>query len=156
MSTLIIEQLIDSYVFVQPIKVSRDVSIKFIRPWILIHGVIATGQLQCQVKQGSTVLATKTIDYTELNGAASEDYAHGYIRFDFDNLILHRAEGEADTDYVFEFSMINHVTDTSNYVGIVREWETKSAIVYGDVDGNGDALNSTIEPVGYQIYEYRS
>ena len=52
--------------------------------------------------------------------------------------------------------MINYTNDPSNYISIVREWDGKSAEVYGDVDGSGNAQNDFVEPAGYQIFEYRS
>jgi len=155
-STLITETLIPGYTFDQPIKVIRSISVAHIRPWILINGTLADGDFQCRVLQGGTELAVATMNYTLINAAKTQDYAHGYIRFDFESLILNRAQGEESTEYVLEFSMINHTLDVSNYISIVREWDSKSAIVYGDVDGNGDAVNSIIEPNGYQIFEYRS
>jgi hypothetical protein len=156
MSTLIIRELNDGITFTQPIKVDRNLSIRHVRPWVLLHGVLTTGDLQCRVLQGATELASVTINYVDINAAKTETYAHGYIRFDFDSLILNRAEGEQSTDYILEFSMINYVDDPANYLGIVREWDQKSSIVYGEVDGNGNACNDFIEPAGYQIFEYRS
>lgn len=156
MSTLIVEQLFDGVTFSQAIRVNRNVSVAHIRPWVFLNGTLADGDFQCRVLQGATGLAVATISYTDINAAKTEDYAHGYIRFDFDSLILHRNEGEEKTEYIFEFSMINHTTDPTNFLAICREWDIKSAIVYGDVDGNGDAVNDMVEPAGYEIYEYRS
>lgn len=156
MSTLIVEQLMNGVTFEQPIKVKRTISIAHFRPWVLLHGTLASGQLQCKIRQGATVLSTKTIDYTLLNAAKTQAYAHGYIRFDFNGLVLGRAQGETETEYIVELSMVGYSNDFSNYVGVCREWESKSSLVYGDVDGFGNAVNSTVEPIGYQIFEYRS
>ena len=156
MSTLLVDELYSGIVFSQKIKVSRNISLTHLRPWVYLHGTLATGDFQCRVLQGATVLKTQTINYVDINSAKTEAYAHGYIRFDFDSLILNRAQGEESTEYIFEFSMIYHTTDSSNYLGIVREWDASSATVYGAVDMNGDAINDQIEPCGYQIYEYRS
>lgn len=156
MSTLLIDQLFSGVVFPQPIKVSRDVSVVHIRPWVYIQGPLASGDFQCRVLQGGTVLAVSTINYVDINAALTENYANGKLRFDFESLILHRAEGEEDTEYIFEFSMINHTTNPTNFLAIVREWDLKSTIVYGDVDGSGAAVNDAIEPAGYEIFEYRS
>lgn len=156
MSTLLVDQLFNGTVFAQKIKVKRDVSVAHIRPWIFLPGILADGQFQCEVFQGATLLATSQIDYTDINAVKTETYAHGFIRFDFDSLILRLAEGESETEYIFKFSMQNHTTDTVNYLGIVREWDAKSAVLYGDVDTGNQATNDSIEPCGYQIYEYRS
>ena len=156
MSTLIVDPLFNGITFPQKIKVSRDVSVAHIRPWIYVQGTLVDGQFQCKVLQGATELATSIIDFSDINAGKTETYFHGYIRFDFDSLILHRAEGEEDTEYTFEFSMINHSTDQTNYLGIVREWDIPSGVVYGDVDLSGDPVNDQISPAGYSIYEYRS
>jgi len=154
-STLIVDPLFNGITFSQSIKVSRDISVAHIRPWIYMNNVLVDGQFQCRVLQGATVLTTSIIDFAVVNAAKTENFAHGYIRFDFESLILRRAEGEEDTEYIFEFSMINHTSDPVNYIGIVREWDVTSGIVYGDVDGNGDPVNDQISPAGYHIYEYR-
>lgn len=156
MSTLIVDPLFNGITFSQSVKVSRDVSVAHIRPWVYLNDALVDGDFQCRVLQGTTELAVVTIPYTDINTAKTETYAHGYIRFDFESLILHRAEGEEDTEYIFEFSMINHSTNPTNYLGVVREWDIASGIVYGDVDGNGDPVNDQISPAGYHIFEYRS
>lgn len=156
MSTLIIDPLFDGVTFTQPIKVSRNISIAHIRPWVYLNGTLQDGNLQCRVLQGVNVLTTVSIPYTEVNTAKTLNYAHGYIRFDFESLILFRNEGEEKTEYIFEFSMVDHTSDPNNYIAICREWDNKSAIVYGEVDINGEAVNDYVEPAGYEIFEYRS
>jgi len=156
LSILIVDQLFTGVIFPQKIKVSRSVSVVHIRPWVYLQGTLTTGDFRCRVYQGANLLHTALINYVDINAAKTETYAHGYIRFDFDSLILHRAEGETDTEYIFEFSMINYTNDPINYLGICREWDFPSSIVYGGIDVNGKAINDQVEPAGYQIYEYRS
>ena len=156
MSTLIVEPLFDGITFTQNIKVSRTISVAHIRPWVYMNGTLGDGTFRCRVLQGGNELAVSDISYTDVNAAKTETYAHGYIRFDFDSLILHRAEGEEDTEYTFEFTMQGHTTDPINYIGICKEWDIKSGICYGDVDGQGEPVNDLISPAGYQIFEYRS
>lgn len=155
MSTLLIEPLLNGTIFEQPIKVDRSVSIAHIRPWVYINGTLTSGVFTCKVFQGATELTSATINYTDINAAKTETYAHGYIRFDFDSLILNKDNGETKTEYILKFSMEGYVDDPSNYLGIVREWDAKSSIVYGSISGSS-ALNDYIEPAGYQIFEYRS
>ena len=156
MSTLIVEQLFTGITFTQPIKVSRSISVAHIRPWVFLNGTLADGNFQCRVLQGANVLAVSTIPFFSVNAVKVEDYAHGFIRFDFESLILHLNEGEEKTEYIFEFSMVGYTNDPTNYLSIVREWDIKSGITYGDVDLNGDAVNDQIEPAGYEIFEYRN
>ena len=157
MSTLIVEPLFSGVTFTQNIKVDRSVSVAHIRPWVYIHNTLVDGDFQCRVLQGASELAVATINFADINLAKTETYAHGFIRFDFESLILHRAEGEENTDYIFEFSMINHTSNPTNYIGVVREWDLLSTIIYGDLNIAGDGpINSMVAPVGYDIFEYRS
>jgi hypothetical protein len=156
MSTLIVDQLTDTLVVTQAIRVNRSVSIAHIRPWVYLQGTLADGSFRCRVYQGANLLATSLIPVADINAAKSQPYAHGYLRFDFDSLILHRQEGESDTEYIFEFGMVGHTLDNNNYLGIVREWDLKSSILYGaGLDTNNQAVNDQVEPYGYQIFEYR-
>lgn len=151
MSTLIVEDLFTGIVFSQPIRVRRNVSISNIRPWIYINGTLTSGDLQCRVLQGANELAVSTINYVDINTVKTETYAHGFIRFDFESLILNKADQEPYTEYILEFSMINYIDDPSNYISIVRDWDGSAATLY-----NNSQTNDYIDPVGYEIFEYRS
>jgi len=153
MSTLLLDELYPGVTFSQDIKIFKDTNVAHIRPWVYIEGTLVNGEFQIEVKDGATTLVTKTIDYTLINAATTLQYNHGFIRFDFDPLVLRIPEGSTEKEYTFEFSMINHTKDISNYIGIVRRWELKTYDTYGDVVGN-EAVNDSIEPAGLEIFEY--
>lgn len=155
MSTLIVDELYDGVQFNQTVKLKRNIMVSHIRPWIYKHGTLQDGQFRVQVYDGATFLAEAEIDYVDLNGAFTETYAHGFIRFDFDALQLNIPETSTEKEYIFRFEMINHTTDSSNFIGIVRNYEHKIYTTYGAVDGNGEALNDFIEPGGLEIFEYK-
>jgi hypothetical protein len=140
----------------QKFKVKRSVSIAHIRPWIYLEGTLADGIFQCRVLQNGVELAKSQIPFNEINAVKTLQYAHGYIRFDFPALTLRRNQEDTETEYVIEFRMIGHTTSASNYLAMVREWDQKSSVLYGDgtADDN-QASNDKIEPYGYQIFEYR-
>jgi hypothetical protein len=127
--------------------------IAHVRPWIYKHGIIVDGDLQLQIFDGATLLATSTINYVDINNGFTENFAHGYIRFDFDIVQLNVPEVELEKEYIFKYSMVNHTLDPNNFIGIVRQYEEKIYPTYGDVIGN-EALNDSIEPSGLEIYEY--
>jgi hypothetical protein len=155
MSTLLIDELYPGQVFSQKIKISKPISIAVIRPWIYKQGTLVDGDFQLEVLQGATVLITKTIGFADINSGISSPYAHGYIKFEFDVLQLNVSEGNLEEEYTLRFSMINHTLDTSNYIAIVREWDDKKYIIYGDQVAQ-EPQHDFLEPAGYELYVYRS
>ena len=155
MSTLYVDELFPGIVFSQPIRVNRDVNVAHVRPWIYKHGTLQDGQLQCEIKQGVSTLATQTLDFSVINAAFSEPYAHGFIRIDFQSLALRVAEGNTEEEYTIEYSMINHTKDQGNFIGIVRRWEDKTYPTYGDGVVGGEAPNDSVEPSGLELFEYK-
>lgn len=155
MSTLIISELYDGIQIDQPIKLQRDTALGFIRPWIYKNGTLQDGQFKLTVFQGANELASSTIDYTEINSAIPETYAHGFIRFEFPNLKLHVEEGATETDYTLRFEMVNHTTNTTNYIAMVKRWEEKTYDTFGEGVVDNEAPNDFVEPYGLEIYEYK-
>ena len=154
MSTLIVDELNPGVVFSQTIKIKRNTLVRHIRPWIYKQGTLIDGDFKLEVYDGATLLATDTINYTEINSGITGTYAHGFIRFDFDPLQLNVPEINDEKEYILKFSMINSTLDTINFIAISRQYERKIYPTYGDVDGSGEAFNDMIEPCGVEIYEY--
>lgn len=150
MSTLLIDQLKPGQPIDQPITISRDGSIAHIRPWIYKHGFLLDGQFKVTVLQGSTELFSSTIDYTEINAITTDAYAHGQIRFDFDNAVIHVEESATITDYILRFEMINHTFNASNYISLCRRYEQKTYPTTG-----GEPPNDYVEPFGFEIFDYK-
>jgi len=153
MSTLLLDELYPGVTFSQKIKIFKDTNIKHIRPWVYIQGDLVDGDFQLEIKEGNTSLSIVSIGYAKINAFTKLQYSHGFIRFDFKSLVLRVPEGATEKEYTFEFSMINHTRDASNYLSIVRRWEDKTYVTYGDVI-NGEGINDSIEPAGLEIYEY--
>lgn len=154
MSTLILDELFPGVQFSQNFRILRDLNVSHIRPWIYRNNDLLDGDLQLEILQGSTVLITKTLSYVDINAAFTEDFAHGFLRFDFDSLSLRVNEGNTEEEYTARFSMINHTLAEDNFLGIVRNWDIKIYDTYGDVV-SGQGVNDYIEPAGIEIYENR-
>ena len=149
MSTLILDELYPGVVFEQTIRISKDTSVAHIRPWVYRQGTLVDGVFTCRIKNGSTLLKEVTIDYTEINAATSEDYSHGFMRFDTENLPLLVPDEAEYQDYIIEFEMVGHTLSGVNFVGICRSWDNK---VYDTIT---PAANDMIEPAGIEIYEFK-
>lgn len=154
MSTLLIDELNPGVVFSQPIKIQRNIMVAYIRPWIYKQGTLQNGDIQLQLFDGATLLATSLINYVDFNAAFTETYAHGYLRFDFDLVQLNVPEIETEKEYILKYSMINSTLDVVNFVGVVRQYEHKIYPTYGSGVVGGEASNDSIEPSGLEIYEF--
>lgn len=154
MSTLLIDELFDGVTFEQDLKIDRAVNLIHFRPWIYKQGTIVDGQLTCDVYQGASLIASSTIDFSEINSGIPGAYAHGMIRFDFVSLYLGIAEGNTEEEYTFKIYMDNHTTDTNNFIGICRDFENPRYPRYGFIDMAGDPINDSVESSGLELYIY--
>lgn len=149
MSILLVDEMYPGVVFSQKIYLQKDADISHVRPWIYKQGTLTEGDFICRIKDGTTVLDTATISYTEINETNTLNFAHGFMRFDFNNTTLHVPEGVVSKEYIFEFEMINHSKDTTNFIGICRSWDNE---IYPPVD---TPANSFVTPAGIEIYTYK-
>jgi len=152
LSTLLVDELFNGVVAEQNFRIKRNISISSIRPWVYKHGTIPAGTFELSLVEGGNVLATSTIDASEIN-AIQGTYAHGSIRFDFNNVILNIPETETFKEYTMRFTF-SAAFDNDNFLGLVRRWEAKTYPTYGTGVINGEAPNDSVEPYGLEIYEY--
>ena len=150
MSTLLVDELYDGVTFDQVIYIERPTNLIHIRPWIYKHGTLVDGDFQLEVIHANGTVATVSLNYADINAAFTENYAHGYIRFDFDSLALGISQGNIKEQFTLRFTMQNHTTDTDNFIGMVRNWENQ---IY---DLSEPAPNDSVKPVGIELYELRS
>lgn len=154
MSTLLIDELYNGVTFPQDFTIDRPINVAHIRVWIYKQGELADGEMVCEVWQSTTKLSEARNDYIDLNSEIGTDYAHGMVRFDFDNLSLGVNEGNLSEQYELRFYMDNHTTDPNAFIAIVRDYENPRYVRFGDLDGFGDALNDSIESAGIEIFTY--
>lgn len=155
MSTLIVDELFTGIKIDQPIKILADLSVAHIRPWIYKHGILPSGQFKLTVLQGAVELATSIIDFTKINEEITGTYAHGSIRFDFENLVLYVQEKNIETEYILRFEVINYTDDGSKFIGMCRRYEAKTYPTYGTGVAGNEAPNDFVEPFGLEIFEYK-
>lgn len=155
MSTLVVDELFDGIQFNQPVTIDKNLMVGHIRPWIYKHGTLQDGDFRVQVYDGATLLTESTINYQDINAAFTENYAHGFLRFDFDALELNIPETSLSKEFTFRFEMINHTTDSGNFLGIVRRYEHKVYETYGTGVVAGEAPNDFVEPAGLEIFVYK-
>lgn len=154
MSTLIQDILENNSALSQSFKIDKSMNVAHIRPWVYIHDDLQDGDLQLEVLQGATVLATATLNYATINAGKADTYSHGWLRFDFDSLQLNVDEGNTDEEYIVRLTMINHTNNSAAYIAWNRDWDDPLYPIYGDVDGNGDPVNDQIAPFGLEIYAW--
>jgi len=155
MSTLIVDELYPDVVFSQPFKLTRSIQLTYVRPWVMLWGTLADGDLVCRIKDGSTLLKTVTLNYVDINTAKTLDYAHGFLRIDLTNMVLRLPQGSTEKEYTIEYEMINHTKDASNFLGIVRRYEDKTYPTYGDGVIGGEAPNDNVEPSGLELFIHK-
>ena len=151
MSTLIVDELFAGVVASTDMKIYKDMDLAFVRPWVLVQGTLVDGTFTMRVKKGSEVLKTATIDYTEINAGKQDTYAHGYIRFNTHPLMLNIPDGATEETYTFEFEMVGHTTDSTNFLGLVRRWDSDD--IYEDP--NDIPPNDFVSPYGIELYEFK-
>jgi hypothetical protein len=151
MSKLLVDELFNGVTFSQNIRLHNTVSIAFIRPWIYKQGTLQDGQFRLQVYDDTTLLKQVDIDYTAINAEITLQYAHGYLRFDTEPLVLGVDKDEEYHDFILKFSMVNHTTNAGNYIAICREWDVHKYPIFGVLP-----INDGTEPAGYELYGYRS
>lgn len=152
--TLLVDELYNGITFVQKFRLKKSLSIAHIRPWVYKHGILTSGVLTLNVKEGTRLLATSTIDYTKINSEIVSTYAHGQIRFDFDSLQLNHKTTDQYTEYTLELFMNGYINSV-NFIGAVRRFEDLFYPAYGDIDMSGDSVNDMIEPLGFELFEYK-
>lgn len=149
MSTLVLDELFAGIVFPQPITIFKDMDCAFIRPWVYLHGTLADGELQCTIKDGAETLKVVTVGFAEINAAKVNQFAHGFLRIATHPLMLKVPDGQTSKDYTIEFEMINHTSDPSNFLGIIRSWESP---LYTE---DPASVNNTTAGCGFELYEFK-
>lgn len=151
--TLLVDELYNGIVFEQNFRIQKSISIAHIRPWIYKHGALQSGVFTCEVLEGSTVLKTGTIAFTDINTAIPATYGHGQIRFDMNSLQLNHNTNNEWTEYKLKF-YISGYTNAATFLGLVRRYELKIYDTYGQDVLNNEAPNDMVESLGFEVFEY--
>lgn len=156
MSTLLVDELKSGVIIEQPFKITRRTNLSHIRMWIYRHNDLLTGSLRLRIYDGATLLTEDTLTISEINAAFTQPYAHGFLRFDFDSLVLNIPEGSSEKEYKIKVEMIGHTTNPAAFIGLVRRYEAKTYPTYGTDVVNNESPNDTTEPFGLELFEYKT
>lgn len=149
--TLLVDELYDTVIIQQKFRTYKNFQLAHIRPWIYKHGNGQSGNLTCRVKIGSTLLKEVTIDSVTLNNAINGTYFHGYVRFDFESLLISHDSTNEYTEYILEYEFVG-TSDINNFYGMCRQFNNLLYPAYGDLDVFDEPKNSSISPFGYELY----
>ena len=142
MSQLFIEQLENGVNLDTTIRITKNTIIKHVRPQIYRQNTLPDGDLTLEIVQGSTVLQSQTISYTELNALSSgADYVRGFLRFDTDTVLNHDRES-AYTEYILRLRLDNF-TSGSGELYLVTDFEAPNVSLHDTF---------SVYARGYEIY----
>lgn len=153
--TLIIDELYNGITFAQKFRINRTMSLAHFRPWIMKWGTPAAGDLVLQFWQDGSLLKEVRLSATEINANITGTYFHGQLRFDVDPLQLNHDREAPYTEYEVRLFMDGYTTDTDNFYGLIRRYEQKFYETYGDDVVDGEAPNDMVEPLGFELFEWR-
>lgn len=153
--TLLVDELFNGITFEQNFKIQRHVSLAHFRPWIYKHGALQTGSLTCEVWQGATMLKRVQIPHTIINNEIPGTYAHGQLRVDMDALQLNHNTLNEWTEYKVKVYMSGYTNLSTGFIGVIRRYELKFYDTYGTGVIANEAPNDMVEPLGFELYEYK-
>ena len=153
--TLLIDELYDGVIFENNFRIKKSLQLVHLRPWIMKWGTPATGEMVLQILRNAEVLKEVRLTSAEINAAIPGTYAHGMLRFDTEPLQLNHDRKLEYTEYTIKLFMDGYTTDGSNYFAAIRRYELKIYDTYGDGVVSGESVNDMIEPLGFELYEYK-
>lgn len=144
---LIVDEL--STTLDQEFVATRNQVIKYIRPHLYIHNN-PSGSLKLSVYDGGMALIqssnTMSIADIKLDANITQDYFHGYIRFDFDGFGV--VEGDEITIRLTASG--GYTFSEGNYVGICRDFDLRK---YDPTFSPSDGIYSVAD---YELFESKS
>jgi len=152
--TLVLDELFDGVTFTQNFRIQKTMQLVHFRPWIIKWGTPPAGDMVLQILKDAVILKEVRLTAAEINAAIPATFFHGQLRFDLEPLQLNYNRKEANTEYQVKIFMDGYVTDSDNFYGLIRRYEQKFYPTYGAGVTGGEAVNDTIEPLGFELFEY--
>jgi hypothetical protein len=152
--TLLVDELFPGVVFTQNFRIKRSMQLAHFRPWIIKWGNPADGEMVLQILQNDEVLKEVRLTSEEINANITATYFHGQLRFDTEPLQLNHYRKAEWTEYQVKIFMDGYTKDATNFYGIVRRYENKIYPTYGDGVVDGEPLTDTLDPMGFELFEY--
>ena len=153
--TLLVDELFDGITFTQKFRIDRTIQLAHFRPWIIKWGTPTDGDLVLQIYQGATMLKEVRLTATEINAELTSTYFHGQLRFDTSPLQLNHDRDAEFTEYEARLFTDGMTTDGNNFYGTIRRYEQKFYDTYGTGVTGGEAPNDMVEPLGFELFEWR-
>lgn len=153
--TLVVDELYENVVFTQEFRINRSIQLAHFRPWIIKWGTPTGGDLVLQILQDSEVLKEVRLTADEINQQITSTYFHGQLRFDTEPLQLNHDCNSEYTMYEAKLFTDGIATDVNNFYGTIRRYELKFYDTYGTDVVNNEAPNDMVEPLGFELFEYR-
>lgn len=152
--TLLVDELFNGVVFPQKFRINRSIQLAHFRPWVIKWGNPTGGDLVAQFYQNSELLKEVRVSIDDLNTDISATYFHGQIRFDTSPLQLNHDREAEFTEYEVILFVDGATQDDNNFYGAIRRYEQKFYNTYGDGVLGGEAPNDTVEPLGFELFEW--
>lgn len=153
--TLLVDELYTGITFSQKFRINRSMQLAHFRPWIIKWGNPTGGDLVLQILQGGELLKEVRLSATDINLDINATYFHGQVRFDTSPLQLNHDREAEFTEYEARLFTDGMTTDSNNFYGAIRRYEQKFYNTYGDGVTAGEAQNDMIEPLGFELFEWR-
>ncbi len=103
------------------IRINSSCIIKAVRFKILKHGILEDGALTLQILKDDNVLATKVIDYTEIN-QINGTYAYGHLSFELrEQVAINVSDNSNYVELKLKLSMSDHTENNSKYLALIKE-----------------------------------
>jgi hypothetical protein len=132
----------------QTITVEKRMIVKAIRPRIVLYNDPA-GTFTFSIKQGATVLATKSLTLAEIlsgAGLSAGQYHHGFVNWEFDQQVVLNKEV-----YTIELTTSGYTFSEASYFGWVRDHEDLTNRITDD----SNILSDVDNPLTVQIWGYQ-
>jgi len=163
-TTLVTKQIENDENYDQKIRVYKTMQLKNVRLHVYKQGTLTDGVLTLSILDGTTQIASKTVDYSLLNAITTNNYWHGFISFEFDDAVfLSTNPTDVYNEYTLRFTMSDHTDDSDIYVDIYRDYERwvsnslsdfKYVPMYGTETTDGITAEHGDEyPLGIEIYK---
>lgn len=162
MTTLVGSQLYNGKALEQNIRIYKSMYVKVIRLHLYKHNILQDGNLTLAIYDGASLISSKTLTYSELNGVGGT-YWHGNISFEFDDAVFLSINPKEDyKEFTLKVTLNDHTDSESFFLMVCRDYEkyVRNSITefkYDPLYGVGTSDGITVDfsdsnPIGIEIY----
>ena len=144
MSTLLTNFFENGVTLSQNFRCRKGVVIHAVRLYLIKTDDLTDGTLTIEIKDGSNVLRSSTITYTELN--AEGQYLQGMFAKELNLQLNGRQDGEEFHEYTIECTMSGFTG--ADLLGWVKEYENPKPDYYGTLTSDAN------RPFSFELLEF--